>query len=283
LATSPIILNNFSFKTISKSTLMEVLKFGLPFFPAGIFTMIMELSDRYLLEWLADTSAVGLYSAGNKLGMFGLLLVMGFSMGWTPYFLKKGKDDDAKQTFARVSKYFLGLVGIFIVLISLWIDEVVRFKFGNVTFFGEDYWSSTQVVPIILLGYYFFGLYMLQLPGVFMTKKTKWVPLFRGTGAFLTIAVNISLIPILGIVGSATAKAIAFLGMAISISLFNKKNYPIPHSWRSVLFPVIFLLIIIFLPMGFSMKIFMSILYPVLWIFLIANYSDRKRLVSLIK
>jgi O-antigen/teichoic acid export membrane protein len=283
LATLPIIANNFSFKTISRPALREVLKFGLPFFPAGIFTMIMELSDRYLLEWLTDTSSVGLYSAGNKLGMFGLLLVMGFNMGWTPYFLKKGKDADAPQIFARVANYFLGLVGGFIVLISLWIDQLVQFRIGDSTIFGEEFWPSTQVVPIILLGYYFFGFYVLQLPGVFMKYRTKWVPAFRSVGALLMIIISILLIPILGIMGAATAKAIAYLGMSLAILLFNQKHYPIPYLWRGIIFPIIFSLIIIIIPMGLCVKIFISILYPVLWIVLIANSNDRKRLVGLFK
>ena len=283
LATTPIIIRNFSLKAISSSVLREVLKFGLPFFPAGIFTMIMELSDRYLLDWLADTSAVGLYSAGNKLGMFGLLLVMGFSMGWTPYFLKTGKNTDAPQVFARVSTYFLGLVGFFIVIISIWVNQLVQIKIGNATFFGEEFWLSAQVVPIILLGYYFFGLYVLQLPGVFITKKTKWVPLFRGIGATLTILVNILLIPVLGIIGAASAKAIAFFGMSLSIFLFNKRHYPIPYLWRGILFPIIFLLVIIIVQMGLYLKIFASILYPILWLALIANHNDRKRLMRMFK
>ena len=283
LATLPIIVRNFNFNAISKATLREVLKFGFPFFPAGIFTMIMELSDRYLLEWFADTSAVGLYSAGNKLGMFGLLLVMGFNMGWTPYFLKTGKQEDAPIIFSRVTTYFLGISGIFIVFISLWIDQLVQIKIGSTTLFGEEFWPSTQVVPIILLGYYFFGLYVLQLPGVYMTKQTKWVPVFRGTGAVLTILANIILIPIFGIIGAASAKAIAFFGMSLAILLFNQRHYKIPYLWRGILFPIGFLLIVIIVPMGLGIKMLFSFLYPVLWITSIANHNDRKRLLGLFK
>ena len=47
--------------------------------------MMMELSNRYMLNGLRDSS-VGLFSAGYKLGIFGLIIVMGFNMGWTPYF-----------------------------------------------------------------------------------------------------------------------------------------------------------------------------------------------------
>ena len=91
------------------------------------------------------------------------------------------------------------------------------------------------------------------------------------------------LIPILGIMGAATAKAIAYLGMSLAILLFNQKHYPVPYLWRGIIFPIIFLLIIIIIPMGLCVKIFISILYPVLWIVLIANSNDRKRLVGLFK
>ena len=282
LATLPIILQNFKIDAVDKNVLKEVLKFGLPFLPAAFFSMIMELSDRYLLEWLADTSAVGLYSAGNNFGKFGLLIVMGFNMGWTPYFLKIGKDANAKQTFSLVSKYFLGIMGFFIVFISLWIDSIVRFKIGNVSFFGEDYWISTQVVPILLLGYYFFGTYVLQLPGVFMTNRTKWVPVFRGVGAALMIIINIILIPRMGIMGAATAKMLAYFGMAFAIWINNKKYYNIQYSLRGILFPIVYLIIVSIIPMNFTLKIVFLIFYLILWYLIVADNTDKKKIKSLI-
>ena len=119
--------------------------------------MIMELADRYLLEWLVGTSAVGIYSAGYKLGMFGLLMVMGFNMGWTPFFLKKGKEKDAKELFSRVTCYFLGMFGFVAIFLTLTMDDLVQLRIGNYSFFGEAFWSSTEIVPIILLAYFFFG------------------------------------------------------------------------------------------------------------------------------
>ena len=278
LATTSIIVQNFKISSIDKNTIKEVLKFGLPFLPAAFFSMIMELSDRYLLEWLADTTAVGLYSAGNNFGKFGLLIVMGFNMGWTPYFLKKGKDENAKQTFSRITKYFLGILGFFVVFISLWIDSIVRFKFGDISFFGENYWTSTQVVPIILLGYYFFGTYVLQLPGVFMTNRTKWVPVFRSIGALLAVTISFLLIPLLGIIGPATAKALAYLGMTIVIWINNKKYYNIPHSWRGILFPIVYLIIVSIIPMTFTLKIVFSILYLILWYLMVADKTDKQKI-----
>lgn len=274
LATLPIIFRNIGVSYIDKVVLKQVLRFGLPFFPAGIFTMIMELSDRYLLEWMTNTSLVGIYSAGNKLGMFGMLLVLGFNMGWTPYFLKIGKQKDAPIIFARVATYFLGISGFFIVFISLWIDYVVRINIGNVTVFGSEFWSSTQVVPLILLGYYFSGLFILQLPGVFILNKTKWMPIMRGSGAIVSLIANLILIPIFDITGAAMAKVLAYFCMATAIYFMTRKIYPIPFRLRSILFPIIFMLIIIAIPLTNELRLLLTILYPVLWFLLVAEKTD---------
>ena len=80
VSTLPIIIKRISFKSIHSFTFNTVLKFAIPFLPAGIFTMIMELANRYLLSWMKGTLEVGLYSAGHKLGVFGLIVVMGFNL-----------------------------------------------------------------------------------------------------------------------------------------------------------------------------------------------------------
>jgi len=281
LATLPIILRNIKISLLDRVVLKQVLKFGLPFFPAGIFTMIMELSDRYLLEWMTNTSLVGIYSAGNKLGMFGMLLVLGFNMGWTPFFLKIGKQKDAPVIFSKVATYFLGISGFFIVFISLWIDYVIRINIGNVTIFGSEFWSSTQVVPLILLGYYFSGLFVLQLPGVFILNKTNWMPILRGVGASVSIVANLILIPIFDINGAAMGKVIAYFCMAAAIYIMTKNIYPIPFRLRSVLFPIIFMLVIIAIPLSNELRLIVTILYPVLWFLLVSEKTDIERIKRL--
>ena len=56
----------------------------------------------YLLEFFLGTSEVGIYSAGKKMGMLGLTVVMGFNMGWLPYFLKRGKEKGARKDFSKI-------------------------------------------------------------------------------------------------------------------------------------------------------------------------------------
>ncbi len=231
----PTIWRNFSYRRFSSATLRALLRFGLPFLPAGLFTMIMELSDRYFLRWLTDMETVGLYSAGYKLGLFMLLLIGGFNLGWQPFFLERGKSPDAPQVFARIATYLLAALAWVLLTLSAWVDDLVRLPLGPITIFGPQYWSATNIVPLILLGYFFFAAYVLQLPGVQLTSRTRWVILFRGSGAAAKLALNLLLIPIWGAMGAATATCLAFAVMTTVTYVISRRLYPVPYEWGRLL------------------------------------------------
>ena len=227
----PTVWKHLSPTAFSKGTLRQLLRFGLPFLPAGLFTIVMELSDRYLLRWLTDMETVGLYSAGYKLGMFMLLLIGGFSLGWQPFFLQRGKAPDAPVVFARIATYLLAGLGWVLLAVSAWLDHLVRMPIGPITIFGPEYWSATAIVPVVLLAYYFYALYVLQLPGILLTQRTAWVMLFRGSGAVANVGLNLLLLPRSGALGAAWATCLGFALMAALTFAVNHRIYPVPYEW----------------------------------------------------
>ena len=206
----PIILKRIELNLFEKEAFINIMKFALPFLPAGIFTMIMELSDRYLLEYYLGTAEVGLYSAGKKMGMLGLTVVMGFNMGWTPYFLKRGKQNGARIEFSKITTLFLGIMGYVTVLVSIWIANIMRFPIGDRTLIGSEFWACEQVVSTVLIGYFFFATYVIQLPGVYMKEITSWVPIFRIVGASSLILSSVFFIPIFGYLGGKDKAEVVF-------------------------------------------------------------------------
>jgi len=278
----PIIINRMDLGAIQKPTLNRVMRFALPFLPAGIFTMIMELANRYLLEWLADTASVGLFSAGYKLGIFGLIVVMGFNMGWTPYFLKRGKETGARKEFAQITSIFLGLLGFVIVAVSLWVPEIMRLPIGSRTLIGQQFWSADSVVFAILLGYYFFGTYVVQLPGIYIKEITNSVPIFRAVGAGVNIGLNIYLIPRYGVVGSACATVLAFIAMSLSIFLRTYKIFPVLYNWIACFYPVIFMGIVFYTGDDVFIRLIVTICYPIGWYLFAINSEERKIVKGLI-
>ena len=272
----PVMIKRISLLQLQSKIIKNIIKFGLPFLPAGIFTMIMELSNRYILDWLEGTYAVGLFSAGYKLGIFGLIVVMGFNMGWTPYFLKRINSENAKIEFSYVASLFIGFLGFVVLVISIWIPEIIRFNLNSSYLIGEKFWEAEDIVSIVLIGYFFFGFYVIQLPGIYAKEKTKWIPIFRAIGAMTNIALNIFLIPKYGVLGSAWATAVAFFIMSLSvfIKLFN--IYYVKYNWLALCYPVFFMSVIFSPIESLFSRFLIVILYGFGWYFLAINKNERK-------
>ena len=264
--TFPIIIKRISITTLSVKQWKRMMKFGLPFLPAGIFSMILELSDRYILRYLTNIETVGIYNAGYKLGMLMMLVVMGFNMAWQPYFLKKEKNE--REYIANVTNYVLSVLGFLWILILIWTDTLVKLQFGDFTFFGDQYWASTQIVSIIALAYIFHAIYLLQLPGVYLLERSGLIAWIRGLGAVSNIILNLLFIPEYGIVGAACATCISFILMAVFIFMVNQKLFVIKYDWKKILLITISAISIWIsvhqFPLDNVGKIGLTILYPLI-------------------
>jgi O-antigen/teichoic acid export membrane protein len=279
----PIIFKNLSITKFEFKILKKILHFGFPFLPAGFFTMIMELSDRYLVGSMMGIEDVGLYSAGKKLGMLGLTVVMGFNMGWTPYFLKRGQSVGAKREFSNIATLFIGGLGFTCLLMILWLPEIMRFSFFGKSLIGKEFWGCEKIVNSILLGYFFFGCYLIQLPGVYIKEITKWIPLFRIVGALSVIIVSILLIPIFGSLGAAYSIVLAFFFMSLSINIKLKNIYPISYNWKGFFFPLTFLIIVQFVEMGHFLRLLLSFIFPIAWYLFVLDKDQKVELKRVIK
>jgi len=225
----------------------ELLKFGLPFIPSGLASMTMELIDRYMLRGMKGLEVVGIYNAGYKLGLFMLLVVMAFKFAWQPFFLKLGRDQErARKSFSAVLTYFILTGGFLLLTVSFFVDELVRFQLGGLTVFGPEFWSGTCIVPVILLAYVMMGVYLIFLPGIYLKKKTRYVPLFTGLGAVVNVLGNLLLIPRWGIMGAAWATFGGYLIMTLTLYVVVQRIYPVRYQYgRSP--TLIFVTILIYL------------------------------------
>jgi len=284
ISTIPFIYSRINFKKASIFSWKKMMKFGLPLLPSGIFAMMMELADRYILKEMTNLYTVGIYSSGYKLGMLMMLIVMGFNMAWQPFFLKIGGDDKYKPLYARINSYVFALLGFIWIILLLWVDNIVRMKFGSISLFGEQYWTSTLIVPWISLGYVFYGLYLLQLPGVFHQEKSLWIAISRAIGAISNIIFNIYLIPKYGGQGAAIATCISFIIMFIIMFIINIRLFPISYEWGRII-RIIFTMGIIFMLYSISShdytnKYFLTLYYPLALVLTGFLYKSEIRIIK---
>ena len=213
----------------------DLLKFALPYIPAAASVIIIEMIDRFMIERMMGADSVGVYSAARKLGVGMLLFVNVFRLAWQPFFLETSEQQDARAIFARVLTYFLVITGGVFLAISLYIDDLVRLQIGSYTFFGSAYWTGTNLVPVFLAAYILYGLYVNLMAGVYIEKKTIYLPIVTGAAALTSVGANMMLIPRMGMYGAATASVLAYAVLACSLYILTRRYYPIPYEWSRLI------------------------------------------------
>jgi O-antigen/teichoic acid export membrane protein len=216
---------------VSGSLWKKLILFGLPFVPSGLSSMIIELSDRYMLEWFDGLEAVGLYSAGHKLGIFMMLIVMAFRFAWQPFFLQKHDDPNAPELFSKIMTWFVFLMTIVFLLVSFFIKEIVSFEIFGRYIIAESYWSGIVVVPLILAAYLFNGIYINFHPSIFYTGKTWVISIVVAIAAAINVGLNLILIPQIGMVGAGISSLSAYVFMAVCTYLIVRNWLKVPYEW----------------------------------------------------
>ncbi|MEE2876526.1 MAG: oligosaccharide flippase family protein [Candidatus Neomarinimicrobiota bacterium] len=212
-----------------------LLRFGLPFLPAGLATIAMESIDRYILAALTDAATVGVYSAGYKLGIFMLLLTAAFQYAWQPFFLKAGDRPESKPLFSRVFTNFMVVALFTWTVLTLFLPEIIRLQLGGVWLVGPAFHEAESIVPIILMAYLLQGAYLNFLPGIYFASKTIYIAGITGLSALINIGVNFSLIPLYGMTGAAYATLAGHGAMAILTYFVSRKLFTVPYDWFKLL------------------------------------------------
>jgi len=232
----PHILRNISF-SYHKQLFNELWKFSIPYLPAALASMVVQTLNIIILRYLVDVKTVGIYNANYKLGIFMMLVVSMFEYAWRPFFLNNAKDPGAKPLFAKILTLFTGGASVVLVVLTFTIQDLIRIPlpFRNKSFIiGAQYWDGVVIVPIVLFAYLFLGIYTNLIAGIYIEKKTRYLPLITGLGAALNITSAFLLIPVWGIVGGAISTLVSYVAMAAYIYVVSQKFYPVKYEMGKI-------------------------------------------------
>uniref|UniRef100_UPI004049DEC0 lipopolysaccharide biosynthesis protein n=1 Tax=Flavobacterium sp. TaxID=239 RepID=UPI004049DEC0 len=134
----------------------KMMQYGLPILVAGIAFAINEHFDKILLDWMqVDLDDIGAYSACYKIGMFMVLFRTAYTLGIEPFFFSHAKNENAPQTYATITKYFV-ILGSLICLGVIVFADVLKLILIN----NKDYWSAMKIVPLIVLAIFFLSFWI---------------------------------------------------------------------------------------------------------------------------
>ncbi len=203
---------------------------------AGVINM---LYDRSVMQFLLPKNfypgrttkeAIGIYGQCYKLSIFMNLAIQAFKYAAEPFFFSKGEDKNAPEVFARIMKYFIIICVMMWVAISVNVDLLAEIFLKR-----KIYHEGLSIVPWLLAGFLFLGIYYNLATWFKLTDKTKYGTYLTITGASVTILVSYILVPIVGYLGFAMAFASSGLVMMVICYLLGQKFYPVPYDISSAL------------------------------------------------
>ncbi len=224
-------------------------KYGRPLVIIGLAGIVNEMIDRILLLKLLPRSIadyeIGVYSAFYKLSMFMTIFVQSFRFAAEPFFFEQSKGEEPKKIYAKVMHYFvIALSGIFLTTL-VFLNQI-----GPLLITKKEYWehpSALYLTPILLMANLFLGV-MYNLNIWYKLNDKMYLGMrISIAGALGTILLNVVLIPLIGIVGSALATLLVYFSMAVGSYLLGQKHYRVPYNLRIIIFYLVLSVVLYFI------------------------------------
>lgn len=232
LATLLVLIPNYtkiSWK-FDKVLWKKMMTYGLPILFAGIAFAINEHFDKILLDWMhVPLSDIGAYSACYKIGMFMVLFRTAYTLGIEPFFFSHAANENAQQTYATITKYFV-IFGSFICLFVIVFIDLLKQPLVP----RKEYWDAIKVVPLIVLANFFLGIYTNLSVWYKLIDRTRIGAYISLVGAAVTLILNWLLIPSMSYYGSAIATIAAYGSMMIISYKLGQRHYPIPYDFNRI-------------------------------------------------
>lgn len=202
----------------------KMLRYGLPIMIAGFAFVVNEVFDKILLTRLDSTRSAGIYGACYKLSVFMTLFATAFRMGVEPFFFKQSTAENKEVQYAQVTYYFVVLGSILFLSVVVFLDPLAELFIRDVA-----YLEGLHVVPWVLMGALFLGVYHNLSVWYKLKDKTHIGAIISVIGAAVTLLMNVLLIPKVGYIASAWATFMAYLTMMCLSFFWGRKVYYIPY------------------------------------------------------
>jgi len=214
-----------------RQVMASMFTYAWPIMLMGLAGMTNEMFSRLTLGWWLPDGFYPGKDAQHALGVFGAcfrfsvivnVAVQAFRFAAEPFFFSQATDKKSPALFAKVNHYFL-VVCMFIVVGIMVNLDLLKYLID------KEYWDGLVIVPYLLYGYVFLGLYYNLSVWYKLTDKTYFGTIITLFGVAITLSLNYILIPIYGYLGSSWATLACYSIMAVTSYFLGQKYFPVPY------------------------------------------------------
>jgi len=214
--------------------LRQMLQFSRPLIVTSLASMMLHEVDRYLLTMYQTLEQVGVYALAHKIGFaVHTLCLLPFLSIWHVAIYEIDRLPNSQREFTRMFRWFVSGIGILFLGASLTVHPVLPWLTS------DDYSQSIDLISVILLGFFVFGLsFHFEVPAL-LSKRTKLLIPGSIAALIVNISANVLLVPQIGAWGAAWAGVITYAVFSFTILAYCRPvkhiEYPMMTSLAKVL------------------------------------------------
>ncbi len=284
-----------------KKLYKTILIYSLPLLITGLTGAVNEMADRIFIKYLTVApvgvlnphdyvmTQLGIYGANAKLAVLMMMFVQAFRYAAEPFFFSSAKDLSPKslKTFADVMKYYLFLAFLLFLIVLVNLD-IVKY------FINKTYFEGLKVVFPLFLSRILVGVFFILSFWYKLKDITRYGIVIFSTGAFITIILDVLLIPKFGYIAAAWTNFTTYFVMVLFSYFWSRKYMKVHYQYLRILFYIFTALFIYFISkfLNFSnqyISLFIKNILILIYIFvfikiekiklknIILNYASKNR------
>ena len=216
---------------VDGTVLKQILRYSFPILILGIAGIFNQTADKILFPFLFDdkeyaNEQLGIYGACFKIAVVMVMFTQAFRYAYEPFIFAKNKSDDNKKAYSEAMKYFI-IFALFIFLGVMFYIDILKY------FVGPAYYPGLRVVPIVMLGELFFGIYFNLSLWYKLIDQTRWGAYFSTIGCVATVSIILLFGPSYGYMACAWASFFCNLLMMLLSYFVGQKKFPIEYDLKS--------------------------------------------------
>lgn len=199
-----------------------MLRYSIPCVPNMLGWWVVNVSDRYMLQYMVSDAVCGVYTAASKLPAVLSTFSTIFQQAWQYSAVKESKSEDSEtfysEIFTALSTFLLCLSSV----VTLCTDVLCRIVLQ------KEFYEGRFILPILLAAavYSCYAAYFGTFYGVI--KNNVMVMVSTILAAVVNVVLNLLLIPRMGALGAAYATLISYAVMAL-IRIVDTRKYVRHH------------------------------------------------------
>ena len=212
---------------INSRVVKPILRYSIPFAGSSVIWAVAGNADRYILNAFVSLEAVGIYGLAMKFAsILAFFVVEPFKRSFGAYRFSVMKQDNAAEIQANITHYFFIVMSFMAFGIAIFTPEVLKLVSQ------PQYWSASDIVPLLLLGMVVEGLLYCYQTGILYSKATRHIFNISVIAFFMTIGFALVLVRMFGIWGASWSFVLTSLIVALLTLRVSQKLYPVAYKHK---------------------------------------------------